>query len=209
MNTAGIEACAFGTDEFVKQQRITSKYSVNFSKEVESAKASALRMLGRRSHARKELRKKLEDRGHHLAAIDEALDALAHVGLQSDREFAETFARSKWRQVKWGPDKIKTELHHRGISMDIAEEGIEAAFGGASSLNMKRFMDEELEEHATVPHLLSSAEASLLDAAQQRWATMEHLAMHARRRRLVGWLQRRGHSWDNISLILKHLEGRK
>ena len=36
-----------------------------------------------------------------------ALDRLAEVGLQSDAEFAETFARSKWRQSKWGPRRIQ------------------------------------------------------------------------------------------------------
>ena len=37
----------------------------------------------------------------------DALDRLARVGLQSDTEFAETFARSKWRQSKWGARRIE------------------------------------------------------------------------------------------------------
>lgn len=75
---------------------------------VERIKASALRMLGRRSHSKKELRKKLEERGYDHTDISTALNRLEEVGLQSDREFAMIFARSKWRQSKWGPNKIRT-----------------------------------------------------------------------------------------------------
>lgn len=75
---------------------------------MERIKASALRMLGRRSHSRKELRKKLEERGYDHTDISNALDRLEEVGLQNDKEFAMIFARSKWRQSKWGPSKIRT-----------------------------------------------------------------------------------------------------
>ena len=33
---------------------------------------------------------------------------LQEVGLQSDADFAEVFARSKWRQSKWGAHKLRT-----------------------------------------------------------------------------------------------------
>lgn len=76
--------------------------------EIEEAKGAALRLLSLRSHSRKELKTKLLERGHALYAVHSALDRLAEVGLQSDGEFAEAFARSKWRQVKWGPSKIRS-----------------------------------------------------------------------------------------------------
>lgn len=75
---------------------------------MEDAKAAALKMLSQRSHSRKELKLKLSEKGHPMTAIIGALDRLQHVGLQSDREFAEIFARSKWRQTKWGPGKIRS-----------------------------------------------------------------------------------------------------
>lgn len=75
---------------------------------MEEAKAAALRLLSSRSHSRKELKAKLLERGHALDAARAALDRLAAVGLQSDAEFAEVFARSKWRQTKWGPSRIRT-----------------------------------------------------------------------------------------------------
>ena len=78
-----------------------------FAETVERTKAAALRLLSRRSHSRKELTTKLEERKYPVEAITVALDRLGAVGLQSDEEFAEAFARSKWRQTKWSPSKIK------------------------------------------------------------------------------------------------------
>lgn len=176
------------------------------TEEVEKAKASALRMLGRRAHARKELKKKLEDKGYRLDAIENALDRLEKVGLQSDAEFAESFARSKWRQTKWGPDKIKSELHHRGIPLDIAEKGVRSVFG-STGLDMKRFLDNKMpQEESDTFHVSQSLEGGLLAASRQQWEISRNLKPETRKRRLVSWLQRRGHSWENISRILRILE---
>ena len=54
-----------------------------------------------------QLKSKLLERGHELQDVRALLDRLAAVGLQSDTEFAETFARSKWRQSKWGARRIE------------------------------------------------------------------------------------------------------
>ena len=78
------------------------------AKALEDAKAHALRLLSLRSHSRKELVNKLTERGHSPNAVTAALDRLEEVGLQSDQEFAEAFVRSKWRQSKWGPSRLKS-----------------------------------------------------------------------------------------------------
>jgi SOS response regulatory protein OraA/RecX len=74
---------------------------------IEKAKSAALRLQGKRSHSRFELTQKLLKYGFQDDIITPALDRLAQVGLQSDGEFAEIFARSKWRQAKWGPSRLK------------------------------------------------------------------------------------------------------
>ena len=78
------------------------------AEDVEKAKGAALRLLSQRSHSRKELTVKLQEREHPDDAISGALDRLQAVGLQSDSEFADVFTRSKWRQTKWAPTKIKS-----------------------------------------------------------------------------------------------------
>jgi len=90
---------------------------------LEEAKGAALRLLSLRSHSRKEIQNKLLERGHDFEPALGAIDRLQEVGLQSDKEFAEAFARSKWRQVKWGPSKIKSV---RRTSMAILYEHLYA-----------------------------------------------------------------------------------
>jgi SOS response regulatory protein OraA/RecX len=204
-NDSGLEAAAFGTDEFTRQQRRESP-SGTFAGEVEKAKSAALRMLGRRAHSRKELRRKLEDRGHPLEATDAALDRLTKVGLQSDREFAETFARSKWRQVKWGPGKIKAELASRGVVGEDVAAALDTIFG-PDGLSVKRYVEEEAaEDGAAAWNPGGSPEAALLAAARRQWSLTSALGAETRRRRLAGWLQRRGHAWEDVSRLMRQIE---
>ena len=45
----------------------------------------------------------------------------------------------------------------------------------------------------------------LLAAAQRQAAQTRGMPLETRRRRMVAWLQRRGHSWGTVSALLKQL----
>lgn len=45
----------------------------------------------------------------------------------------------------------------------------------------------------------------LVGSAQRQAHLTRGFPAETRRRRLVAWLQRRGHSWDTVSAILKEL----
>jgi SOS response regulatory protein OraA/RecX len=50
-------------------------------------------------------------------------------------------------------------------------------------------------------------EAALLEDARRRWdGVLRGLPIEAKRRRLIGYLQRRGHKWEDVSRILKFLQ---
>jgi hypothetical protein len=48
--------------------------------------------------------------------------------------------------------------------------------------------------------------SGLLLTARSRLDSMQSLSAETRRRRLVAWLQRRGHGWDVITPLLRLLE---
>ncbi|KAI7845799.1 hypothetical protein COHA_000711 [Chlorella ohadii] len=123
-------------------------------KGLESAKQAALKMLSSRAHSRKELKTKLLERGHELHDVRDALDRLEAVGLQSDAEFAETFARSKWRQSKWGARRIGMELHHRGVSVELAAAALRSVFGedGLDLAQHLEQLDDEQGERLPLAH---------------------------------------------------------
>ena len=81
----------------------------------------AVTFLARREHSRKELYRKLADRGHEDTDIDLALLHLAEKGLQSDERFAEAFVQSRIQRGH-GPVKISAELRQRGIADDFISQ---------------------------------------------------------------------------------------
>lgn len=92
------------------------------SKQPESPRDVAVRLLARREYARAELQARLSAKGYMVEETDTCLDALAEQGLQCDERFAEIFVRSRVARGQ-GPLKIRAELGVRGID----REGIQAA----------------------------------------------------------------------------------
>jgi regulatory protein len=91
-------------------------------------KASAVRLLARREHSARELKRKLEQRG---IAEDEAastVEKLNQAGWQSDERYAEMLVRSRISQG-YGPVRIEAELEQAGVD----GERIAAALGNAAA----------------------------------------------------------------------------
>ena len=85
----------------------------------------ALALLVRREHSRKELARKLGERGIDTEAALAAVDKLADDGWQSDGRFAEMLVRTRVAHGQ-GPVRIRAELGTHGLD----QESIEAALGG-------------------------------------------------------------------------------
>lgn len=83
----------------------------------------ALRLLVRREHSRFELARKLRSRGFEGEVVEQALDALADEGAQSDARFASEYAQSRAARG-YGPDRIERELRERGIAGQAARDSV-------------------------------------------------------------------------------------
>ncbi len=95
----------------------------------DEVRARAVSFLARREHSRQELAHKLTTRGAPASLVEEVIDELAGENLQSDRRFAEQYARSR-AQRGHGPLKIRAELRERGIDDHLVAD----AFAEAESL---------------------------------------------------------------------------
>lgn len=167
------------------------------------AKGAALRYIGRRSHSRKELERKMTERGHEADVIRDALDRMQDLGLQDDGEYAAIFARSKWRQSKWSPRKIQMELQRRGVEHGVIENALESVFGEDKAVQVPPPNDcmsagDDMDQEA----------AELIAAARRQYQSYgsANISNEAKRRRLIGWLQRRGFTWDTVRAILQSIE---
>ena len=85
----------------------------------------ALGLLVRREHSRRELQRKLADRGAEPAKSDDALDRLAELGYQDDDRFARALARTR-ASASYGPQRIRAELGTHALTSEQVAVALDA-----------------------------------------------------------------------------------
>ncbi len=136
----------------------------------EAARSDALRLLSTRARAARDLLNRLARKGHDPTPAAEALERLAAVGLIDDEAFAETRALSLVRAKAAGPRAAEHKLRAQGIDPTLAGNAVREAFA-----------EVDLLERATAA------------ARKRARALPPTLDEPTRRRRLYGFLARRGY----------------
>ena len=85
----------------------------------------ALGLLVRREHSRRELKRKLTQRGQDAGEIEMALETLSRQDFQNDERFAQALARSR-QAAGYGPVRIRAELSQHALDAEIAEQALAA-----------------------------------------------------------------------------------
>ena len=138
----------------------------------------AIELLSRREHSRRELARKLAERGVAPAEADEAVAELARQGWQDDARYAAALARSR-AQGGYGPVWIRAELRTHGLSETLIETALDAC---------------EMDWGRSARQLLCRRFGS------QRASTRQELA------RRGAFLQRRGFELDDVRKALAQSE---
>ncbi|KTD21691.1 recombination regulator RecX [Legionella londiniensis] len=111
-----------------------------------SAFASAQRLLARREHGAKELRDKLLQKGHRASEVDQVINECQRLGLQSDLRFAESVCQSRIQQG-YGPLRIRQELQVKRIDSELIEQVLQKEEGNwcayALAVWKKKFKHQE------------------------------------------------------------------
>jgi regulatory protein len=94
------------------------------SKDPGDPKARAVKLLARREHSARELKRKLEARGIGEAQASEAVAELNREGWQSDERYAEMLVRSRISHG-FGPVRIAAELKMAGVPSEQARAALE------------------------------------------------------------------------------------
>ncbi len=82
---------------------------------------TALDLLSRRDHFRRELSDKLRHRDFPADQIEEAVARCEALGLVNDERVAERFVEVRAATRGWGPNRLAAELRKRGVPRDDAE----------------------------------------------------------------------------------------
>lgn len=138
--------------------------------EYAQAKAAAIRLLAHRARTRSYLEQRLRTKGLAAEAVEEALGDLERAGYVNDEQYARDRIDVLLRQSKQGPVALTHKLVQDGVDGDLAERVVNDTLLG-----------EDLSEWA-------------LEVAEDRAQKLRGLAPDAARRRLYGYLKRRGFS---------------
>lgn len=88
------------------------------------ARLNAAELVGRRAMSRRELERKLRDRGASATEAEYAAEWLEAIGAMDDAAYAAALVRHHGAQG-YGPGWIQEKLREKGISRDLWEEALE------------------------------------------------------------------------------------
>lgn len=132
------------------------------------AKAAAVSLLARRARTRADLQARLRRRGLEPEAITQALDDLARAGYVDDEQYARERIEQLLRDSKRGAPYLVRTLIADGLSEDLAERVVGERLAGVDP------------------------RAWAQEVARARLPRLQGLEREKARRRLFGYLTRRG-----------------
>ncbi|TCD47578.1 recombination regulator RecX [Chlorobium sp. N1] len=153
------------------------KGRTSFQSTPEQALAHAFKLLGLRSHSRRELGEKLQRKGFEETHTARALERLMKLGLLDDRAFGLEFLQSRSRQKPAGRLKLQMELQKHGLERDL--------------------VDELLRDY--------DAKGPCLRAAEKKLRTLGSAPGPKEREKLIRFLSGRGFMWEEIREALNEL----
>jgi regulatory protein len=145
-----------------------------------SAYEYALRLLTARSYTARSLLRKLTQKGIAPEDARAVLDRLEASGLVNDAKFAEQYARNKVLTSGASKRRVVQDLRRKGIAESLANTAI-----------AQLFADEEIDSVAMAEK-----------AARKKLSQMGDLEPLVLRRRLFGFLARRGYELDDIKRVV-------
>lgn len=157
---------------------------------------AALGLLASRARTRQELRQRLRRKGFAAARIDPCLDRLAERGLLDDAAVAAAFVRDRLHHRPRGKSRLTSELRAKGVQADVALGAIDQVFEDAD------VSDERLAKESAEGWLRRQSQETVSALGSTRHALERDKA----KRRLFGYLGRRGFGGDALRAALEHAE---
>jgi regulatory protein len=128
------------------------------------------------------VKQKLLDKEFDEAITEAVLADLARLGYVNDRQFAGQWASGRVRLRGFGRRRIEQELKNKGVDREIIRETL-----------VEVFVDDTEIETAK-------------KSAEKKLNTMKSVDRETRRRRLAGFLERKGFPHETIRAVLKDVD---
>lgn len=141
------------------------------------SRARAAEMIGARALSRKELCRRLVEKGESEENAAAAADWLEEIGALDDLGYAKSVARH-YSALGYGPAKLRDEFYRRGVPRELWEEAMTAETGDSA---------EAIDRYI---------------AAKLRGKVLDEKL----RRRICDGLRRRGFAWEDIKSALRRMD---
>jgi len=142
---------------------------------------AATAALALRGRSRRELERWLTQRKHAAPDIRSALERLDDLGFLDDESYARSYARAKMAGGKTSRRRIAMELARRGVARDLVDRVIREA-------GEEEGFDEQ---------------GALEAAAERRARSLSKMEPEVARRRLMGFLLRRGFGGEEVRKVIQ------
>jgi regulatory protein len=156
---------------------------------------AALSLLSHRARTRQELARKLRTKGFGAERVDTCLARLEEKGLLNDAAVAAALVRDRLRHRPRGAARLVSELRAKGIDRGVASDTITRVFA-----------DEEVTDVALAREAASdwlARQGAPVRAALGGGSSPER---DKARRRLYGYLARRGFQGDALTAAMEHAD---
>ncbi len=153
------------------------------AEEVHKATENALLLLEVRARARREIETRLTQKGYEEGVISQVIANLTRLGLLDDAQFAAQWVEAKTREGGSRPvgrRRLSSELYGKGVAREQIAEAVEK--------------------------VTNADELALARAAagkKVRTVPTDRDALQAERRKLMGFLQRRGFGWETVKQVTR------
>ncbi|MEP6733435.1 MAG: regulatory protein RecX [bacterium] len=136
----------------------------------------AINVLAFRARSSAELSRALIRKGEERIHVERAIERLKAQGLLDDAAFAQSFTRAKVLGANQSRRRVQQELARKGVPRDVTDAAIDVVFE-----------EEGVDQRVIVEQ-----------AARKKMKSLRALEPAVRRRRLYGFLARRGYDGDDI-----------
>jgi regulatory protein len=143
---------------------------------------AALSLLSWRARTRAELRRRLLSKGFRPSRVDPCLERLQEKGLLDDAAVSAAFVRDRLRHRPRGRARLSSELRAKGVDPAVAQRAVDRV------LTEEDLTDTALAHRAAQDWLARQSPGVLRTLASSE----RHAAGEKARRRLYGYLARRG-----------------
>jgi regulatory protein len=141
------------------------------------AKETALRFLSFRRRTEKEIKDKLKQKGFDENILKRTVEKLKEYDLINDLEFATAWVKERLEYKPRGKKLLRQELWKKGIKKEI--------------------IDQALNESC------QNEDKSVLDLLEKIKSRYKNLEPQVARRRMYGFLLRRGFSYETVKTVMK------